>query len=80
MNLYPNPTAPLIPLYPKSPVAENRQRQNLTCAWVPAARGGLTSAAALASFSRLSTVAARSQSGPISCRVASSPNVVARPP
>jgi hypothetical protein len=31
VNLYPNPAAPLIPLYPNSPVAENRSRQNLTC-------------------------------------------------
>jgi hypothetical protein len=31
VNLYPNPTAPLIPLYPNSPVGENRSLQNLTC-------------------------------------------------
>jgi hypothetical protein len=30
VNLYPNPTAPLIPLYPNSPVGETRQRQNLS--------------------------------------------------
>jgi hypothetical protein len=31
VNLYPNPTAPLIPLYPNSPVGENRSRRKLTC-------------------------------------------------
>ena len=31
MDLYPNPTAPLILLYPNSPVGENRSRQNPTC-------------------------------------------------
>ena len=30
VNLYPNPTAPLIPLNPKSPVGKNRQRPKLT--------------------------------------------------
>jgi hypothetical protein len=30
-DLYLNPTAPLTPLYPNSPVGKNRSRQNLTC-------------------------------------------------
>jgi hypothetical protein len=32
MNLYPNPTAPLIPLCPKSPVGETGRGENLTAA------------------------------------------------
>jgi hypothetical protein len=32
VNLYPNPTAPLLPLYSKSPGRENRWRRNLTSA------------------------------------------------
>jgi hypothetical protein len=40
VNLNPNPTAPLIPLYPNSPVGENRKRQNLTWAAAGGAAAG----------------------------------------
>jgi hypothetical protein len=41
VDLYPNPTAPLIPLYPNTPVGENRSRQNRTwCCVADGFKGG----------------------------------------
>jgi hypothetical protein len=58
VDLYPNPTAPLVPLYFNSPVGgimfsiTNRSRQNPTCSAAAASFRSAASAAAAASADR----------------------------
>jgi hypothetical protein len=56
VNLYPNPTAPLIPLYPNLPVGENRSR-NLT-SLRPASCAALSAASAATAAFAFAAVAA----------------------
>jgi hypothetical protein len=56
VNLYPMTLAPLIPLYPYSPVGENRSRQNLTCSESEPSVSAAAAAAAPLTTHRAATV------------------------